>query len=140
MSETKTSKPANKWTISKLVSRLNEMKRFFMISFWRNHLSHLIAFLMFAFVHIALIIYVIIVRLSSNLPTKFARVPGMLLNLDSALIIMLVLKRLITWFRNTHFGRKVAVLDEVLEFHKIMGFIIVFLALVHSFGHFFNLC
>ena len=110
------------------------------LSFWKNNLSELIASILYLLFHVALIIYVLIIRANSSIPVKFARVPGMLLNLNSAFIIMLVLKRLITWFRTSEIGRKISVLDGALDIHKIIGFWLAFLSLVHSFGHFFNFC
>ena len=122
------------------IKPLNRLRGYFKISFWVNNLSFIIALLMFISIHIALIAYVLIIRADSSTAVKFARVPGMLLNLNCTLIYLLVLKWLVTWIRNSHFGRKIAVLDEFLKFHKILGFFIAFLSAVHSLGHFFNFC
>ena len=138
--EDKKKKQTKKPIKSKLTANLNDFKRYFKLSFWKNNLSELIASILYLLFHVALIIYVLIIRANSSIPVKFARVPGMLLNLNSAFIIMLVLKRLITWFRTSEIGRKISVLDGALDIHKIIGFWLAFLSLVHSFGHFFNFC
>ncbi len=124
----------------KLFLVIKDLKRFFKLSYWKNNFSELIALILYVLFHVALITYVLIIRANTTVPVKFARVPGMLLNLNCAFIILLVLKRLITWFRTSEIGRKVSVLDGALDIHKIIGFWLAFLSLVHSFGHFFNFC
>ena len=124
----------------KIATNLRDSKRFFSIHYWRNNLSQLFAFILFFLAHVALITSVFIVQAGKSVAVYFARVPGMLLNFICALTYLLVLKRLITWVRISHIGRRIAVLDGLLDFHKLLGFYILFLSLVHSFGHFFNFC
>lgn len=130
--------PMKKFNKTNLLTKINNAKKYLRLSFWRNNLSFLIAIFIFIAVHVGLITYVLIVRANSNSFTKLARVPGMLLNFDSVLILLLVLRRLSTYLRNSEIGRRIAVVDEFLSFHKILGFLIAFLGLLHSFGHFFN--
>lgn len=117
---------------------MNLLKKYFRLSFWRNNWTIIVAILIFILIHVGLLIYVLVVRASANSFTKLARVPGMMLNFDSSLILLLVLRRIATYVRNTDIGRKIAVIDEFLSFHKALGYIIVILSLLHSFGHFFN--
>jgi len=130
----------NKLYAKKLATELKDSKRFFSIHYWRNNLSLMFALILFFLAHVALITYVLIVQAKKSVAVHFARVPGMLLNFTCALTYLLVLKRLITWVRISNIGRRIAVLDGLLDFHKFLGFYILFLALVHSFGHFFNVC
>ncbi len=119
---------------------IKDSKRFLSIRYWRNNLSELISIILFVLFHVALITYVLIIRAKTSVAVHFARVPGMLLNFTCALTYLLVLKHLITWVRISHIGRRITVLDGLLDFHKFLGFYILFLSLVHSFGHFFNFC
>ena len=125
---------------TKLSTSFINAKRFFKINFWRNNWSELVAIVLFILVHVALITYVLIIRASASVSAKFARVPGMLLNFTCALTILLILKRILTWIRTSHLGRKFSVLDGLLDFHKALGIYITILSFVHSFGHFFNFC
>ena len=122
----------------KIVNQINKSKKFLRLSYWRNNLSYILAISIFILIHIGLIIYVLIIRANANAMTKLARVPGMLLNFDGSLILLLVLRRIATYVRNTSIGRKIAVIDDFLSFHKAVGWLILILSLLHSFGHFFN--
>ena len=125
---------------SKIFNCLTNVRDRFRISWIKNNISLVIALSMYVSVNLALMIYVLVIRWDSNTATKFARIPGMLLNFNGSLIYFLVLKRMITWWRNSFLGRNLYFLDEVLQFHKFIGFFILFLSIIHSFGHFFNLC
>lgn len=125
---------------SKIFNFLTNVRDRFRISWIKNNISLVISLSMYVSVNLALMIYVLVIRWDSNTATKFARIPGMLLNFNGSLIYLLVLKRIITWWRNSFLGRNLHFLDEVLQFHKFIGFFILFLSIIHSFGHFFNLC
>ena len=122
---------------------LNNIKnsRYFSFSFYKNNPSYLIAF----GVYIALSIFFIIIQVTlihPNVPwyTTIARAAGILIYFNSDLIVVCVLRRIVTWFRNTRIGKMMNFIDEFVEFHKAMGILIFILSFIHTLGQCINLC
>jgi len=68
-----------------------------------------------------------------------ARICGIIINYNSAIIILLVLRRLKTGLRSSIIGRKFIDVDDFLKFHKYIGIIIGVFTIFHVAGHSFNL-
>lgn len=66
-----------------------------------------------------------------------ARAAGQCLNFFSAIIVLLVCRRSISFLRARGFGRYLP-LDDHVYFHKMIGLFIVFHTILHIFGHLFN--
>ena len=67
-----------------------------------------------------------------------ARVGGMLLNFNCALIIALMLKRTILLIRTNKFLRKFIPVDDHIDFHRVVGRVIAGLAVLHTIAHMAN--
>ncbi len=115
--------------------------RYLSYNFYKNNPSYLIAFL----VYIGLSVLFIILQLTvihPNIPwyVAFARAAAILIYFNSDLIVICVLRRIVTWFRNTRVGKLMNFFDEFVEFHKAMGILIFILSFIHTLGQCINLC
>ena len=115
--------------------------RFTSVSFYKNNSSFFISIL----AYVLLSIFFILIQLLVLFPNVYwyvamARACGILINFNSCLIILLVLRRLSTWVRNTVLGPKFAVLDDFLIFHKFIGILILVLSFIHTLGQCINMC
>ena len=115
--------------------------RFTSVSFYKNNSSFFISIL----AYILLSIFFVLIQLLVLFPNVYwyvamARACGILINFNSCLIILLVLRRLSTWVRNTVLGPKFAVLDDFLIFHKFIGILILILSFIHTLGQCINMC
>lgn len=110
------------------------------MSFYRNNLSFFIICFLYLILQIILAIIQYLIYIDVNPAVKVARIGGILLDLNSSLIVLLALRRLTTWIRNSVVGRNYLPMDDVIKFHKFIGIFIVVLSLVHTIGHCVNLC
>lgn len=106
-----------------------------------NNLSRIIIWMIYILINLALIIYVIIYRAYQQKAYVFvviARIGGILLDFNCALVIALMLKRTILIMRSTKILRKFLPIDDHIDFHRIVGRFIGVLAIVHTAGHIAN--
>ena len=109
-------------------------------SYYRNNLSFFLTFLVYSLIQIGLGLLQYFLYIDSNIAVRIARVGGILLNFNSGLVILLVLRRLTTWIRNSAIGRNYLPIDDSIKFHKFVGLFIFFLSLMHTAAHCVNLC
>jgi hypothetical protein len=74
----------------------------------------------------------------SNNAVFVARLSGILLNFNCSIIILFVLRRFWTPFRNKMINKLFLPIDDFIRFHKIVGRIIIILSIVHSVSHAIN--
>lgn len=67
-----------------------------------------------------------------------ARIGGMLLNWNCAVVIALMLKRIILLIRSVKYLRKLVPVDDHIDFHKFVGCVIAFFAIEHTIAHMIN--
>lgn len=111
------------------------------IDYIKDNLSRVIVLLLYILVNVALTIYVLIYRIAvtrSHALVVIARIGGMLLNFNCALIIVLMLKQTILVIRTTKLLRKLVPVDDHIDFHKVVGRVIAVLAIVHTVAHMAN--
>lgn len=121
---------------------LHEKKaKYSQLSYYRNNMAYFLTILAWVLLQVLLsLIQVLVVYPNLRWSLVIARICGILINLNACIIILLVLRRLNTWLRNSYIGRNFLVLDESLNFHKFLGFYLLFLGFVHTIGHMINLC
>jgi NADPH oxidase 5 len=124
--------------IEKLIKFLNEKKMFFNYSFYKNNSAYFITIGLIILIHVFLIILQANLYSNSNAYVIVAKVAGILIDFNSCLIILLVLRRLTTFLRNSYYGRKLIAFDEFINIHKIIGSLIVILGFVHTLFHCIN--
>ena len=110
------------------------------LSFYRNNLSFFVLILVYIIVNASLVGIQLHLYKDFNSALKTARVGGILLNFNCSLIILLVLRRLLTWLRNSVIGTSFLPLDDFIKFHKFIGMFIFVLTILHTIGHLINLC
>ncbi|CAF2205958.1 unnamed protein product [Rotaria magnacalcarata] len=107
----------------------------------KNNLSRIIMLIIYLLINLGLVIYVICyrtIKVKSNVPIVFARICGMLLNFNCTFIIVLMLKQTILIIRSNKFLRKCIPVDDHIDFHKVVGRIIVVLSILHTIAHVVN--
>jgi hypothetical protein len=98
-------------------------------------------FILYILVNIGLTLYVIIYRSITNKDgvfLVFARVGGILLNFNSVLIVVLMLKQTILYIRSNRVLRRCIPVDEHIDFHKFVGRFMTALAILHTIAHIIN--
>ena len=111
------------------------------IDYLKDNLSRIIMIILYLLINLALMLYVIIYRITvtkSNVLVIFARIGGMLLNFNCALVIILMLKHTILLIRTNKFLRKLLPVDDHIDFHKVVGRVIAALAILHTIAHMAN--
>ena len=137
--ETKRKKPSLQERFKKDLQE--KKKKFTQLSYYRNNMAYFLTVIVWMLLQIFFSLLQTLV-LYPNLRwfLVIARICGILINFNMCIIILLVLRRLNTWLRNSYIGRKFLVLDESLSFHKFLGYYLLFLGFVHTIGHMINLC
>ncbi|KAH1015243.1 hypothetical protein HUJ05_013005 [Dendroctonus ponderosae] len=103
----------------------------------RNNMIYLIFLFGFIMVNCVLFVSRSIQYRNSNWYTIFARACGQCLNFDCAFILVLMLRRCITFLRTRGYGSLLP-LDQHIYFHKVTGWLIFGLSFWHSLMHTFN--
>ena len=105
----------------------------------RNNLRSVIYLLLFIAVNIGLFLVGSIYYREKGVPVAIARGCGQCLNFNPVLVIILMMRRGLTWLRSTRIANLLP-LDQHIELHKLAGYTIMFFALVHTAAHLVNLC
>jgi hypothetical protein len=121
------------------INKKNSFNKTHIILIIKNNLSRFLIILSYAIIQIILCTIQYELYISSNIATKVARLCGILLSLNSCVIILLAMRRLVTWVRNSFCGKFLPV-DDFIEFHKYLGFYLFILSLIHTIAHCVNLC
>lgn len=67
-----------------------------------------------------------------------ARIGGILLNFNCALIIVLMLRHTASYIRMNTFLRKWIPVDDHIGAHRFVGYVIIVLSIVHTIAHMAN--
>jgi len=109
-------------------------------AFYKNNLAYFLSILVYVLVQILLVlIQYFIYKETNNARLIIARLGGILLDFNCSFMILLVLRRLTTWLRNSYVGRFLP-MDDFLAFHKLIGYLILFFSFMHTIAHCINLC
>ncbi|XP_017706629.1 PREDICTED: NADPH oxidase 5 isoform X1 [Rhinopithecus bieti] len=106
-------------------------------AYWHNHRSHLFCLAAYAGLHVLL--FALAAGANSHLGASVmvAKGCGQCLNFDCSFIVVLMLRRCLTWLRATWLAQ-VLPLDQNIQFHQLMGYVVVGLSLVHTVAHIVN--
>jgi hypothetical protein len=118
----------------------SKFSKYTRLSFYRNNLSFFAIIIFYIIISIILISVQLSYYSKYNWAVRIARTAGILLNFNCSLIILLVLRRLLTWLRNSFIGTNFLPLDDFIKFHKFIGFFIILISLIHTLAHAINLC
>ena len=73
----------------------------------------------------------------ANIYVQIARAGGAILNFNGALILIPMMRTFLTWLRKTPVNNFIPI-DESIQFHKLIGYVMFIAALMHTGAHFFN--
>lgn len=135
------SKPTKKpFCSSCSLQNLNE-SQYLSLTFYKNNADFFGVIAVYCLMSLMFVLIQLLV-LYPTVPwyVKMARAAGILLNFNSCLVILLVLRRLNSWIRNTVIGSHFSVLDEFIHFHKFIGVLIFILSVIHTIGQSINAC
>lgn len=90
--------------------------------------------LLYFLINAGLFIWVVIQRKDEGGWIIVARAHGMCLNFNSAFILVLMLKRSLTWLRSTRIGKYFPI-DYYIDFHKFVAVVILLQSILHFIGH-----
>jgi Ca2+-binding EF-hand superfamily protein len=104
----------------------------------RNNLRSVFYLILFILVNVMLFLVGSIYYRDRGVPVAIARGCGQCLNFNPVLVIILMMRRGLTWLRSTRVAFLLP-LDQHIEFHKLAGYTITFFALIHTAAHLINL-
>ncbi|KAK3594672.1 hypothetical protein CHS0354_016337 [Potamilus streckersoni] len=111
--------------------------RYFDCSYIRNNRRKIIFFFWFVFMNIGLFILGAYNYRTSNGLIIVARGAGMCLNFTCMFVLVLMLRKCITYLRSTRVAN-ILPLDQYILFHKMCGVFIVFWTVIHTSCHIGN--
>ncbi|XP_008574071.1 PREDICTED: NADPH oxidase 5 [Galeopterus variegatus] len=107
------------------------------LAYWHNHRSQLLCLTAYAGLHVLLFTLAASAHRALGASVMVAKGCGQCLNFDCSFIAVLMLRRCLTWLRATWLAQ-VLPLDQNIQFHQLMGYVVVGLSLVHTVAHVVN--
>jgi predicted ferric reductase/Ca2+-binding EF-hand superfamily protein len=107
------------------------------LRFLGDHLPLIAFFSLWAVVNVALFVNGVLQYRSQGSWVMLARGFGACLNLNGALVLVPVTRRLLTWLRSTALGRFLP-LDDSLLIHRFLGQSLFLMGLAHTAAHLLN--
>ena len=102
----------------------------------KNKQNLLIFWLIYTAIHLACSITAIVLFIKESIWVICAHIFGNALNFNCSLILLLVLRKHSTWLRTKNACLPI---DEFIDIHKILGWIILVESLLHTAAHIVNL-
>nr|KAF6393057.1 NADPH oxidase 5 [Pipistrellus kuhlii] len=106
-------------------------------AYWHNHRSQLLCLAASTGLHVLLFALAASAHRDRGVSVMVAKGCGQCLNFDCSFIAVLMLRRCLTWLRATWLAQ-VLPLDQNIQFHQLMGYVVVGLSLVHTVAHVVN--
>ncbi|KAM5339339.1 NADPH oxidase 5-like [Glossophaga mutica] len=106
-------------------------------AYWHNHRSWLFCLATYVGLHVLLFALAASAHRTLGISVMVAKGCGQCLNFDCSFIAVLMLRRCLTWLR-TMWLAQVLPLDQNIQFHQLMGYVVVGLSLVHTVAHVVN--
>jgi hypothetical protein len=112
----------------------------FTLEFYKLNFTFCIFILIYVLIQIGLVIQRIIQYKDSNAAVIVARSAGVLLDFNMSFIILLILKRCLTWLGTINILRIILPIGDFLAIHKFVGIFILVLSFIHTIAHCVNQC
>lgn len=109
----------------------------FRLSYIRNNPQSCLFTIVYALVTLMLFTWRFYVYSSASIQLAVARACGMVLNFQCATILVLVLRKSMSFMRSMGWARYLP-LDHYIYFHKVTGWSIAFFSLLHTVAHLYN--
>lgn len=111
------------------------MKRF--KYFVQNKQATIFFWTLYTAIHLACMLTAYAQYSKENVYVQVARVFGNSLNFNCSLILVLVLRKHLTWLRIKG-GNSLLPIDEFIQIHKVIGIVILIETLIHTVAHLIN--
>ncbi|KAB0375271.1 hypothetical protein FD755_013763 [Muntiacus reevesi] len=128
---------AARWLTPPAPQRHQRRPRPLTSAYWHNHRSHALCLAVFVGLHVLLFALAASAYRAFGASVMVAKGCGQCLNFDCSFIAVLMLRRCLTWLRATWLAQ-VLPLDHNIQFHQLMGYVVVGLSLVHTVAHVVN--
>ncbi|DAA25757.1 NADPH oxidase 5 [Bos taurus] len=125
------------WLTPPAPQRHRRQPRLLTSAYWHNHRSHVLCLAVFVGLHMLLFALAASAYRAFGSSVMVAKGCGQCLNFDCSFIAVLMLRRCLTWLRATWLAQ-VLPLDHNIQFHQLMGYVVVGLSLVHTVAHVVN--
>uniref|UniRef100_A0A8C5SQN9 NADPH oxidase 5 n=1 Tax=Laticauda laticaudata TaxID=8630 RepID=A0A8C5SQN9_LATLA len=128
---------AASWLKPPTAPRKSQTARILSLVYWHNNKNKLLLLGSYACVNIILFILAALKQAGSGIWIVVARGCGQCLNFNCAFILVLMLRRSLTWLRTTWVA-KVLPLDLNVVLHQLMGYMVGALTILHMGAHIIN--
>ncbi|XP_061451720.1 NADPH oxidase 5 [Rhineura floridana] len=128
---------ASSWLKPPIAPRKTHAPRYLRPAYWHNNRSKLIFLGSYVCVSILLFTFAALKHVDSGLWIMLAKGCGQCLNFNCTFIVVLMLRRCLTWLRATWVAR-VLPLDQNVILHQLMGYVVAALTVVHTGAHVVN--
>ena len=127
---------------NKLVGKIKRIlkSQLFSLSYYKNNSSYFLTLSVLILLNIIFCIVQYFLNIDENDYVKIAKLAGILIDFNTCIIIITVLRRFTTFLRNSYYGRKFIAFDEFINIHKFIGSFLLFLGLIHALFHCINFC
>ncbi|ESO81905.1 hypothetical protein LOTGIDRAFT_207486 [Lottia gigantea] len=129
---------AAEWLKPSKTEKKRELPRYLQSNYIRNNLKKIIFFIIYFMTNIGLYAYGAYSYRESNNAIIIARGSGMCLNFNCMFVLVLMLRKCITWLRTWQYVYCILPLDQHILFHKTTGIMIAVHSLIHTMGHIGN--
>ena len=118
------------------------LKKYFGLKFYKANLSLCIFSVIYFIIQVALVIFQVLYYIEKNANNSIlvARAAGILLNFNMSFIILLVLRRCLTWLASMKLIRICLPFEDFIQIHKFIGVFILILGFIHTIAHSVNQC
>ncbi|XP_042560399.1 NADPH oxidase 5 [Clupea harengus] len=117
--------------------RIRHTPRYLTRAYWLNNSRKLLFLCAYASLNLTLFMMAILQNAAGGICFMIAKGCGQCLNLNCTFVMILMLRRCLTWLRATWVVR-VLPLDQNILLHQIVGYAIFFFSLVHTTAHIMN--
>uniref|UniRef100_A0A3B4BQ74 NADPH oxidase, EF-hand calcium binding domain 5 n=1 Tax=Pygocentrus nattereri TaxID=42514 RepID=A0A3B4BQ74_PYGNA len=111
--------------------------RYLTRAYWHNNSRKLLFLCLYSFLNVLLFIVYMLQHAAGGLWLMLAKGCGICLDLNCTFIVVLMLRRCLTWLRATWVVR-VLPLDQNILLHQIVGYAILVFSVAHTMAHIMN--
>ena len=110
------------------------------LQFCISNSSFCLFILIYILIHIGLVIQRIFQFKNENAAVIVARSAGVLLDFNMSFVILLILKRCLTWIGTLRIFQIILPIGDFIAIHKFIGIFILVLSCIHTIAHCVNQC
>ncbi|XP_029430304.1 NADPH oxidase 5 [Rhinatrema bivittatum] len=114
-----------------------EAPRYLTPAYWHNNRNKLLFVSCYVFLNVVLFALAALKHTSAGKWIMLARGCGQCLNFNCAFIVVLMLRRCLTWLRTTWVVR-ILPLDQNVVLHQLVGYVVFALTVLHTWAHVAN--